>query len=238
MYANPAFERVTGYARAELLGPEPARPQERVARRGLLRPACGRRCWPADTWRGLLVNRRKDGSRVRGGGDDLAGARRRRPDDGLRRREARPDRRASPRGGASRRARRAGRRPRRRSPRSAVGATPEETADVDRRGPAQRRRHRVPVRLPPLGPRPQASSASPGRDPGVATSSRARTSIATNGRRTSATARPTGPGSTSSRTSRRRARPRSRSSARPASTGRDLRPGRRRRPARSPWSAA
>ena len=61
VYANPAFERVTGYPRAELLGRNP-----RVLQSGAHDAAFYAGMWATllagRTWRGLLVNRRKDGS--------------------------------------------------------------------------------------------------------------------------------------------------------------------------------
>lgn len=61
VYANPSFERITGYSRAELLGANP-----RVLKSGAHDEAFYRRMW--DTllagrpWRGTLVNRRRDGT--------------------------------------------------------------------------------------------------------------------------------------------------------------------------------
>ena len=59
-YVNPAFERVTGYARDELLGRNP-----RILKSGVQDAAFYRRMWrelaAGRPWRGLLVNRRKDG---------------------------------------------------------------------------------------------------------------------------------------------------------------------------------
>jgi PAS domain S-box-containing protein len=61
VYANPAFERVTGYSRAELLGQNP-----RVLKSGLHDAPFYERMWATlcagDTWRGTLTNRRKDGT--------------------------------------------------------------------------------------------------------------------------------------------------------------------------------
>lgn len=61
IYANPAFERVTGYARTELLGQNP-----RLLKSGAHDAAFYDSMWATllagRTWRGLLVNRRKDGS--------------------------------------------------------------------------------------------------------------------------------------------------------------------------------
>ena len=61
VYANPAFEQVTGYTRAELLGQNP-----RVLKSGVHDASFYDSMWATllagRTWRGLLVNRRKDGS--------------------------------------------------------------------------------------------------------------------------------------------------------------------------------
>jgi len=61
VYANPAFEQVTGYSRAELLGQNP-----RVLKSGVHDASFYDSMWATllagRTWRGLLVNRRKDGS--------------------------------------------------------------------------------------------------------------------------------------------------------------------------------
>jgi PAS domain S-box-containing protein len=61
VYANPAFERVTGYARAELLGQNP-----RVLKSGAHDAVFYERLWATllggRTWRGTLTNRRKDGT--------------------------------------------------------------------------------------------------------------------------------------------------------------------------------
>ena len=61
VYANPAFERVTGYTRAELLGQNP-----RVLKSGLHDAQFYERLWATlgagTTWRGNLTNRRKDGT--------------------------------------------------------------------------------------------------------------------------------------------------------------------------------
>ncbi len=61
VYANPAFERVTGYPRAELLGQNP-----RVLKSGAHDSAFYARLWSTllagETWRGTLTNRRKDGT--------------------------------------------------------------------------------------------------------------------------------------------------------------------------------
>jgi PAS domain S-box-containing protein len=61
VYANPAFERITGYARAELLGQNP-----RVLKSGAHDATFYDGMWATltagDTWRGTLTNRRKDGT--------------------------------------------------------------------------------------------------------------------------------------------------------------------------------
>jgi two-component system, cell cycle sensor histidine kinase and response regulator CckA len=60
-YANPACERLTGYARAELIGQTP-----RVFKSGQHEPAFYRELWGAlaagQAWVGRFVNRRKDGT--------------------------------------------------------------------------------------------------------------------------------------------------------------------------------
>ncbi len=60
-YANPAFERITGYSRAEAIGKSP-----RILKSGRHDAAFYLRMWhtlaAGDVWRGQLVNRRKDGS--------------------------------------------------------------------------------------------------------------------------------------------------------------------------------
>ena len=61
IYVNPAFEQVTGYARTELLGQNP-----RLLKSGAHDAAFYERLWATllggRTWRGILTNRRKDGS--------------------------------------------------------------------------------------------------------------------------------------------------------------------------------
>jgi len=61
VYANPAFERITGYARSELLGQNP-----RVLKSGAHDAPFYARLWSTllagRTWRGTLTNRRKDGT--------------------------------------------------------------------------------------------------------------------------------------------------------------------------------
>jgi PAS domain S-box-containing protein len=60
-YVNPAFERVTGYRRNEVLGKNP-----RILKSGRQPDAFYRELWDAltrgQTWRGSFVNRRKDGT--------------------------------------------------------------------------------------------------------------------------------------------------------------------------------
>jgi PAS domain S-box-containing protein len=60
-YVNPACERVTGYSREELIGQNP-----RILKSGLTSPATyadlWRRLTGGQAWRGVLVNRRKDGT--------------------------------------------------------------------------------------------------------------------------------------------------------------------------------
>ena len=59
-YVNPAFEAVTGYARAEVVGKNP-----RLLKSGVQSPEVYRTLWDTvasgKTWQGRLVNRRKDG---------------------------------------------------------------------------------------------------------------------------------------------------------------------------------
>jgi PAS domain S-box-containing protein len=61
VYVNPAFERVTGYAAAEVIGQNP-----RILSSGLQAPAFYADMWSTlkagTTWMGELVNRRKDGT--------------------------------------------------------------------------------------------------------------------------------------------------------------------------------
>jgi len=61
LYVNPAFERVTGYSRAEALGANP-----RLLKSGRQDPAVYADMWATlgagQVWRGRLVNRRKDGT--------------------------------------------------------------------------------------------------------------------------------------------------------------------------------
>ena len=60
-YVNPAFERVTGYARAEVIGQNP-----RILKSGLQSPSDYEAMWAAladgSPWVGDFVNRRKDGT--------------------------------------------------------------------------------------------------------------------------------------------------------------------------------
>jgi PAS domain S-box-containing protein len=61
LYVNPAFERLSGYARAEVLGAN-----SRVLKSGLTDPAVHRELWDTiqrgEVWTGRLVNRKKDGT--------------------------------------------------------------------------------------------------------------------------------------------------------------------------------
>jgi PAS domain S-box-containing protein len=60
-YVNSAFSRITGYSREEILGKNP-----RILKSGKQDPAMYMQLWTTilkgETWRGELVNRRKDGS--------------------------------------------------------------------------------------------------------------------------------------------------------------------------------
>jgi PAS domain S-box-containing protein len=61
VYANPAFERITGYSRAEVLGKNP-----RFLKSGKHDEAFYRAMWEVlvrgETWTGHVINRRKDGT--------------------------------------------------------------------------------------------------------------------------------------------------------------------------------
>jgi two-component system cell cycle sensor histidine kinase/response regulator CckA len=61
-YVNPAFERVTGFTRAEVLGKNP-----RILKSGVQSAEFYREMWATlksgKTWRGRFVNKRKDGTR-------------------------------------------------------------------------------------------------------------------------------------------------------------------------------
>ena len=60
-YVNPAFERMTGYARAEAIGANP-----RILNSGENDPAVHENLWETlsrgEIWKGQLINRRKDGT--------------------------------------------------------------------------------------------------------------------------------------------------------------------------------
>ena len=61
LYVNPAFERVSGYSRAEAVGKNP-----RLLKSGKHDPAFYRKLWETittgDVWQGRITNQRKDGS--------------------------------------------------------------------------------------------------------------------------------------------------------------------------------
>jgi PAS domain S-box-containing protein len=61
VYVNPAFEQVTGFLRHEVIGKNP-----RILKSGVQNAAFYREMWDTltrgETWRGRLVNRRKDGT--------------------------------------------------------------------------------------------------------------------------------------------------------------------------------
>ena len=60
-YVNPAFEAVSGYAASELVGRNP-----RMLKSGIMPPSTYLDMWShleaGETWRGILVNRRRDGT--------------------------------------------------------------------------------------------------------------------------------------------------------------------------------
>jgi PAS domain S-box-containing protein len=61
VYVNPAFEKATGYTRAEALGQNP-----RILKSGKQDPEFYRRMWEVlkrgEAWRGHMINKRKDGT--------------------------------------------------------------------------------------------------------------------------------------------------------------------------------
>ena len=97
IYANPAFERVTGYARAELRDRTRAFSRAAPTTRPMHERHVGHPDWPAEPGGALLANRRKDGRTSRRRPRSRPCATRGRT-TAYRRREARPDRRARPRG--------------------------------------------------------------------------------------------------------------------------------------------
>ena len=128
-YVNPAFERVTGYSAAEVVGRNP-----RLLQSGRQNPAFYEAMWQTLTaggaWVGDLVNRRKDGSlfteeAVISPVHDDAGT-----TDRLRGGEARRDTRACGAGPRADAGPRAGADRRRPSLAIHPHATPEETADA------------------------------------------------------------------------------------------------------------